>query len=359
MISGLVVAFRRITGCALLALLALPTPGVAFPYDAIYVLGDSLSDQGNLLAATSILTGGANPLPDPNHYFNGRFSNGPVYTDILAHDLGLPLGPSIAGGNNFAYGGARTTYNTVDQGAPAPPGPFPGGPFPPNPELFPWSLNAEVQAFNARGVHDPNALYIVFSGSNDIADILARSLNPGTVIPTAVGGVVNAVQAFANAGARTILVMNIPDLGLTPAFNSLGPPATNPASALSRGFNNALQAALGSFPSSLDIIQFQVDDLLNAVVADPAHYGLTNVTAPCYTGFVVPSPGTTTCPNPGQYLFWDQVHPTAGVQAILAEAVREAVPEPSTIWLVLATLVAFAVFSLQKPLAGVRSARLA
>ena len=120
-----------------------------------------------------------------------------------------------------------------------------------------------------------------------------------------------------------------------------------------------MQAALGSFPSSLDIIQFQVDDLLNAVVADPAHYGLTNVTAPCYTGFVVPSPGTTTCPNPGQYLFWDQVHPTAGVQAILAEAVREAVPEPSTIWLVLATLVAFAVFSLQKPLAGVRSARLA
>jgi phospholipase/lecithinase/hemolysin len=359
MVSALVVAFRRIVGFALVAVLALPIPGLAFPYDAIYVLGDSLSDQGNLFAATSILTGGTNPLPDPSRYFNGRFSNGPVYTDILAHDLGLPLGPSIAGGNNFAYGGARTNYNTVEQNAG---GPFPGGPFPspPNPpELFPWSLNAEVQAFNARSVHDPNALYIVFSGSNDIGDILSRNLNPATVIPTAVGGVVNAVQAFAAAGARTILVMNIPDLGLTPAFNFLGPPATNPASALSRAYNNALQAALGLFPSSLDIIQFQTDDLLNAVVADPAHYGLTNVTMPCYTGFVVPNPSATVCPNPSQYLFWDQVHPTTGVQAILAEAVREAVPEPSTIWLLLATLAAFAVFSPQKLLAGRRSARLA
>jgi phospholipase/lecithinase/hemolysin len=341
MVCGLAVALRRIARFALLAVVALPTSGMAFPYDAIYVIGDSLSDQGNLFAATRAFAGPANALPDANHYFNGRFSNGPVYTDILAHDLGLPLGPSIAGGNNFAYGGARTNYNAVEQVA--------GGPFPNG--LFPWSLNAEVQAFNARNVHDPNALYIVFSGSNDVGDILSRGLNPATVIPTAVGGIVNAVQAFANAGAKTILVMNIPDLGLTPAFNSLGPPATNPASILSRQFDDALHAALGSFPSALDIIQFQTDDLLTAAVNDPGLFGLTNVTAPCYTGFVVPNPSATECPNPSQYLFWDQVHPTTGVQAILAAAVRETVPEPSAIWLLLPALLAFGIRSRKFPAA--------
>ena len=42
----------------------------------MYVLGDSISDQGNLLAATSVIgpTYGVPPLPDPLHYFEGRFS---------------------------------------------------------------------------------------------------------------------------------------------------------------------------------------------------------------------------------------------------------------------------------------------
>ena len=162
-------------------------------------------------------------------------------------------------------GGARTTYNRVDQVPLG--GPFPNG-------LFPWSLNAEVQAFNARGVNDPNALYIVFSGANDIADILSPGMNPAVVIPTAVAGIVSAVQAFANAGAKTVVVPNIPDLGLTPAFSSLGPPPGNPASILSNQFNQALQMALSALDaaSPLSIIQFQTDDLFLDVVTNPLKY---------------------------------------------------------------------------------------
>ena len=56
--------------------------------------------------------------------------------------------------------------------------------------------------FKLRGVHDPNALYIVFSGSNDIGD----SLNPRrseslTVISAVITVILDAVQAFADAGA--------------------------------------------------------------------------------------------------------------------------------------------------------------
>lgn len=290
-----------------LLVLAIPAPSSARQFDAIYVIGDSLSDQGNLFGATTLIPG-APQLPDANHYFDGRVSNGPVYTDLLAQALELPLGPSLLGGNNFAYGGARTAYNVVDSVFP--------------PGLFPWSLNAEVAEFINRGVHDPRALYIVFSGANDIADILVLGLDPATVIPNAVAGILGAVQAFKNAGATIVLVANIPDLGLTPAFRPLGPPATNPASFFSRQFNQALQVALNGF-SGLHIIQFQTDELFNSAVSNPGEFGLTNVTADCYTGFVSPIPAGIVRPecNPDQWLFWDRVHPTAAVHAILAEAI--------------------------------------
>jgi len=60
--------------------------------DQIYVFGDSLSDTGNAFSRT-----GSPPPP----YFNGRFSNGPVWVEYLADRLGLPRNPST----NFAFGG--------------------------------------------------------------------------------------------------------------------------------------------------------------------------------------------------------------------------------------------------------------
>jgi phospholipase/lecithinase/hemolysin len=303
---------------------ALPIQGPAALFSDIIVLGDSLSDQGNLYAATSTIAGGAIALPAADHYFNGRFSNGPVYTDVVAQRLGLSLGPSIFGGKNFAYGGARTTYNTVETTV--------GGLFPPG--LFPWSLNAEVSAFTSRGMSDPNALYIVFSGSNDVADILTRGLDPGTVISTTVGGIISAVQAFKAAGARTVVVPNIPDLGLTPAFSG-NSSASAAATALSVQFNALLHAQLGA-TTGVNIIEFDTFDFLRTLVANPISFGLTNVTQPCYSGFVLPNPIGTECSNPGEFLFWDLVHPTSTVHLAIADALLAAipsavVPEPSTL----------------------------
>src|SRR5919108_3147959 len=66
----------------------------AGPYTTVVMFGDSLSDNGNLLA----LTGGAVPA---SPYFAGRFSNGPVWVERLASALDVPL-------VNFAVGGALT-----------------------------------------------------------------------------------------------------------------------------------------------------------------------------------------------------------------------------------------------------------
>jgi len=152
--------------------------------DRLYVFGDSLSDTGNVFAAT----GGAFPQSPP--YFNGRFSNGPLWVEYLADDLGLPRNPST----NFAYGGATTGSNNAINSA------LPG-------------LQQEINGFTtANPSADPNGLYIVWAGANDYPG--AGDINP--TIP--VTNLSNAVQSLAGVGARNILVVNlpVPDLGQLP-----------------------------------------------------------------------------------------------------------------------------------------------
>ena len=64
--------------------------------------------------------------------------------------------------------------------------------------------------------------------------------------------------------------------------------------------------------------------LLDDAIADPAAYGLTNVTTPVWNGnFTSASSGTlaaTTTAEQDQYLFWDTYHPTETGHQAIAEA---------------------------------------
>ena len=71
---------RYLRGAALAALTlaascALATAASAQSYGRLVVLGDSLSDNGNLYLAS-----GRTQPPSPP-YFQGRFSTGPVFTE--------------------------------------------------------------------------------------------------------------------------------------------------------------------------------------------------------------------------------------------------------------------------------------
>ena len=89
---------RLIAVVAICQALGWITPAHAGPYSAIYAFGDSLSDVGNVFLGT----GGAEPAPP---YFAGRFSNGPIWLDYLAAQLGTgPMIPSLQGGTDYAFG---------------------------------------------------------------------------------------------------------------------------------------------------------------------------------------------------------------------------------------------------------------
>ncbi|HVK56728.1 MAG TPA: SGNH/GDSL hydrolase family protein [Burkholderiales bacterium] len=292
----------------------------AGPYSSLnikqmYVLGDSLSDQGNLFAATSLLGSGvgAPALPASDSYYQGRFSNGEVFSGVLAKRFGVVLKPSLAGGNNFAFGGATTDTNHAE--AYYPPG------------VFPWSLNAERDAFLQRvatsGV-DANALFVVASGANDLSDALEQGMDPATTIAKTVQGIANAVLAFKSAGARNVLVVNVPNLGLAPLITRYGPSASAMGTEISRQFNMALDETIRAVPG-VNIVRFDMFGLLNKVTETPAKFGFSNVTTPCYSGFVVPDPTATVCANPDRHLYWDLEHPTTKAHTLLADYLVTAV----------------------------------
>ena len=106
----------RLEGFLLIAnLSALSVPAAALgsplysEYSEMIVFGDSLSDTGNVHIASTA----QGLIPDPG--FDGRLSNGPIWLDRLAERLTLASpSPSLTGGTNYAYAGAKTGTVALD-----------------------------------------------------------------------------------------------------------------------------------------------------------------------------------------------------------------------------------------------------
>lgn len=267
-----------------IALLACSLTASATSYSAVFAYGDSLSDNGNLFAAS-----GVPPAP----YFDGRFSNGPVAVEQLAAQLGAPLA-------DFAWGGATTGIGNIgDGGTQTSFGAF----------HLPGMLT-ELAGSPVPPALVPNSLFVVWGGADDFESAGSPTL--------AAQNIVTIVAALEAQGATHILVPGLPDLGLTPEFQG-----DAVATAYTNAFNTALLASLPPGATYFDTFAF-----LNGIEADPAAYGITNLTAPCFNG-------ATVCADPSQYLFWDNIHPTTSADALLAAQFDAAVttPEPASILL--------------------------
>jgi phospholipase/lecithinase/hemolysin len=141
----------------------------------------------------------------------------------------------------------------------------------------------------------------------------------------ALGAIATNIQRLYLAGARSFLVWTAPNIALTPAIRSLPPAAQGLMSALTQAFNGNLAGVLGLSSAGLPGVSFTRLDayqLLNAIVADPAAYGLTSVTTACLT----PSEAPFSCQHPDEYLFWDGIHPTKAAHALLAQLAATMLP---------------------------------
>ena len=287
---------------ALAICLVIQTAWAKNPKDVVYVIGDSLSDPGNLYA----LTGSFPPSP-PYDY---RFSNGPVWAEYFAEQLRVKL-------ESLAYGGAFTGMIMLPHRGTAVETPFSNYDSYEYYLLLPPDLpgvKEEVEgllASHPEGLN-PNALYVVWAGANDFFAALENPLLFESIVTNAASNIASAICGLSAAGARHFAVGNLPDIGLTPLAEGNRESLTF----LSVQFNQALAQALTALPLGcaetlvvLDAFQF-----IQSLVSQPTKYGLENVTTPC----ISLGPGA----DCSKYLFWDTAHPTTKGHALFAERFR-------------------------------------
>lgn len=331
---------------ALLSLALVSAPvSAASPYSGLYVFGDSLSDTGRLYGLSASLNFPGFPgvgLPGigaqpPAPYWNGRFSNGMVAVEYLASNLGLG-GAQV---QNYAYGGATSGLLNAHFGANEINAAAYGG----NVQLADavyaaaaplrnTGLLNQIGMYQAAtgGAADPNALYVVWAGSNDfihadpavLADPAQRAQYLGGIILNITG----SVFALHQMGAKHFLLPNLPDFGITPRYLAIDqafPGAAAQASQLAFGFNAALSAGFQQLAGQVVGEDFHYFDTFAA--SNAARAAFANPTQPCFDGTTVAS---ATCAG---YMFFDDIHPTTVTHAMLGGLMAAAVPEPGAMLL--------------------------
>ena len=312
---------RRSAGCLAVAVAALAgAPAWAVTYTSLTIFGDSLSDTGNVFAATG---GGVAGPP----YDQGRFSDGPVWVDHLAAGLGLSAVPSVLGGNNYAWGGARTGTTT---------NPTPGLMVQYRNQWLPANANKPVPA-------DPNGLFVVVGGGNDLRDARGASSTGASRQAGAAAAASNVgaiVAGLASLGARHVLISNVPDLGFTPEAASMGAQIVANSTDVTQRFNlliAGLEPQLEMLFPDLEVSFLDMAGVAAAIRNDAQNnggmlYGITNVTMPCG-----PFPGSMGA-DCSISAFSDALHPSAAAHRLIGDAALAAlapIPEPGT-WLLMA-----------------------
>lgn len=275
------------------------TPPLPATYASAVVFGDSFSDNGNVFTLTN-RTWPADPA-----YYAGRFSNGPVWAEDLAVDLGVPL-------LDYAYGGA-TTSNALVRG-------FTGA----KADILVPSLEDQVDEFLLSGPHNSapldRSLFILWGGANDV--FANRSITPAQSAAV----LARLVAKLQDAGGASFLLVGSPDLSMIPWDSYI---------------DGASREALHNYSVDLADRLVQLSAASGAGVEyaglDPlfrsfgfyeqgwkaAGFDKFAMYGSCLVGAYTKAPRSL-CKDPDKRVFWDEFHPTVKTHKLIARALRKA-----------------------------------
>jgi thermolabile hemolysin len=277
---------KKLTPFVCLVVIAVIWPKIALGqsrnlerFQKLVVFGDSLSDNGNSFAQ--------NGTPPPP-YFEGRWTNDLNWADYfprVAHYFGPITAFSKDGGTNFATGNATSA-----------------------------DLSTQIETFLAHFEASRNDLYVVWIGANDFA--------AGISSDATVKNIYNGIVQLLAAGARDIMILNIPDISLTPAIIARGGPTVYAAKHFVDTANNLLanqvRLAAGNYLVHANVID--INSLFTELVTEPTDFGFKNSAQAAFN----PSTGKVV-PDQNDFLFWDGFHPTTNAHFIAAEFIYRAI----------------------------------
>jgi thermolabile hemolysin len=256
----------------------------------LIVLGDSLSDTHNLFNKMQRI------MPNHNGYFHGRFTNGPVWDEYVANYLKVNV-------QIFAEGGAEISPECGEG-------------------IATRSLNEQfidltrtIKSLPKDFNNDiANTLFIVFIGGNDFinqtaggkADILANEY-------------IAIIEKILKSGANYIMIPTYFDISITPVVRQKDIEIPGFAKIVHNDvvlFNQVVNIGILSLQQNYPHAKFltpNFDDYMQLGIKE-----FTNIIDPCnQAGYISTPSSATLCSNALNYLFWDQIHPTAKAHCIL------------------------------------------
>jgi outer membrane lipase/esterase len=304
-------------GIAAVSMLLMASSAGAQSFSNTIIFGDSSSDSGRYLYKSGFISGLAQPG-------TGAFTTNPgaEWDVALGQFFGITVTPSDApgGGNNYAAGGADVAT-------------------PSSCTVAAWSTTCQVSAYlsSTGGRADPNALYVMWIGINDLKststpDIIGNDAAIAALAQQTTG----LVQQLAAAGARYIVVPNLYA-------------EQNPNALFSTGSAGAASRALyaqdewnGIHAAGINFIPADITTVTNYVLNNPALFGITNISSPACgptTNAYQCGPANLVTPNANQtYFFADGPgapdgggHLTTAGQLIEADYVYSLIVAPSEI----------------------------
>lgn len=294
-------------------LLLISTLGQATTLSKMVVFGDSLSDNGNLYEYMK------HQLPTSPPYFDGRFTNGPVWIEKFA-EYYYPENTSEHL-LDYAFGGSGVSEDDDEDD-------FEAG------ALFNLTREVDSYLLSHHDMANDQSLYIFWMGSNNY---IALPDDANKTVLAVNDGIQKEIERLISKGAKYFMIMTVPDLGRTPgavdfdAVNFLTD-ITNQHNSLLNQRVNQLQA---KYPQT-QFIFFDVNRTFLEALDEPEIYGFTNITGTCYEAAMVQPSSKTILKMAASirstsnhacdgYLFFDIIHPTAAAHAYIADKAQELV----------------------------------
>lgn len=266
------------------------------PLERIVAFGDSLSDTGNALLQSSTTFGIS--LPNPLSWYNGRFSNGPVWTEYLSERTGLPL-------NTWAVGGSETSnaqYGLIS------------------------GIDSQVESFlsymrSAENYDASRTLFTLMIGANDITT--RANDDTETMVYETLQKVFVTLKKLTAKGARHIVLANLPDISRVPRFAGTNEAANIRAKVKLANEHLPILVRRLAEDTGAQVVLVDVASRFDGLLDSPEAFGMTNVTEPCLNigkqalAYTARYATRRTC-DPATTVFWDQMHPTTRVHELMA-----------------------------------------
>jgi outer membrane lipase/esterase len=345
-------AVRWVGKVAFPALAAIGIPGTAGAagFDQFIGFGDSSMDSGyfrynptggapsrppgapvttiDMLVRKTVAAGGTGTFPGPAL----------VDSQIIAARFSLTAVPFIVaggGGTNYANGSAQAVSTTAADA-------YVHGLY----NNVPIVTQMSNYLASVHNVANPNALYMVSYGGNDLIWLQLQGQNVAALpyLSIQAQSLVGGITSLQAAGARTIVVLDVyaksklvdADGGLSPSNLAV----VNQATAYSAEVWSGLKAA------GVNFIPVDIENALTYASQNPARFGFTaasvlasNPACGTTTGLVC-APGDLVAPNAEQTHLWsDPNHLTTAGQTIESDLMYDVITAPSQISLLAETAV--------------------